>query len=120
MKRTSFMPLAIVTAFALSACATRTSVVDLYGQVAPATAAVRTIVITPATRYVNVEGGQIVKFVAGDKEFAWNFNNASTVSSFDLNEVAPSGMLDHPVRAYISPDPKYMGGGDRAARGGMR
>ena len=118
MKPTSFRPVTIVIAFALSACAARTSPVDFYGQSAPASAAERTIVITPATRYVNVVGGQIIKFLAGDKEFAWNFNNASTVSSFNLTDVAPSGVLDHPVRAYISPDPKYIGG--RAAHGGMR
>jgi Heavy-metal resistance protein CzcE len=120
MKLTFFVPVTIVIASALNACATRTPLADLYGQSASAAAAERTIVITPATKYVNVVGGQIVKFVAGDKEFAWNFNNASTVSSFGLNEVAPAGALDHPVRAYISPDPKYMGGGDRAGHGSMR
>ncbi len=109
----SFLPMTLVTAFALGACATRTSIVDLYGQSAPTSAAERTLVITPTTKYVNVEGGQIVKFVVGDKEFAWNFNNASTVRSFDLNDVAPSGVLSHVVRAYVAPDPKYIGGGDR-------
>ena len=110
MTRTSL--LAAIAALILSGCAARTSLTDLYGSPAPVTAAQRTIVITPATRYVNVEGGEIIRFVVGDKEFGWNFNNAMSVSSFSLNEVAPAGLLNQPVRAYVSPDPKYMGGGD--------
>jgi hypothetical protein len=103
----------VVLAASLAACANQASRVDLYGQSAPVAAAERTIVITPTTKHVNVEGGQIVKFVADGKEFGWNFNTAASVHSFDLNEVAPAGALNHQVRAYISPDPKYIGGGDR-------
>jgi hypothetical protein len=73
----------------------------------------RTIVIDPATTYVNVEGGQVVRFVVGDKEFGWNFNFAQPLGSLDLKRVAPPGVLDHTVRAYVSPDPKYSGGGDK-------
>jgi hypothetical protein len=94
----------------LAACATRSSYVDLYGEPADPAAAQRTIVILPETRYVNVEGGQVVRFVTGDKEFAWNFFVAKSVSSFELNEVAPPGILAHTVRAYVSPDPRYIGG----------
>jgi hypothetical protein len=110
----SSLMVAVLTA-SLVACANQNqaSRVDLYGQSAPVAAAERTIVITPATKYVNVEGGQIVKFVADGKEFAWNFNTAATIHSFDLNAVAPAGALNHLVRAYISPDPKYIGGGDK-------
>lgn len=85
----------------------------LYGDLAPPASAQRTIVIHPDTRHVNVEGGEIVRFVVGDKEFAWNFFVASAISSFDLSEVAPPGILDHPVRAYVKPDPKYRGNGMR-------
>jgi hypothetical protein len=100
----------LFVANAVTGCATRTGYADLYGMPAPASAAVRTIVISPNTRYVNVEGGEVVNFIVGDKAFAWDFFVAPTVSAFDLNEAAPSGMLDHVVRAYISPDPKYIGG----------
>jgi hypothetical protein len=93
-----------------AACATRTDYVDLFGEPAAPGAAQRTIVIQPDTRYVNVEGGQVVRFIAGDKEFAWNFFVARTVNSFDLNEVAPPGILAHTVRAYVSQDPRYIGG----------
>lgn len=97
----------------VTACAPRVPIVELYGQPAPVAAAQATIVITPVTRHVNVEGGQIIRFVVDGKEFAWNFNTASSISSFSLNAVAPVGMLNQPVRAYVSPDPKYMSGGDR-------
>jgi hypothetical protein len=80
----------------------------LYGDAAPSSAANYTIVIHPDTPYVNVQGGDTVNFVVGDRQFAWTFNVARTVWAFDLNDVAPPGMLDHTVRAYISPDPKYM------------
>jgi hypothetical protein len=108
MKRIIHTPLLFCVVLALGACATRTSYVDLYGQPAPAAAADRTIVITPATRHVNVEGGQTVNFIVDGKQFAWSFNVARTVHSFDLNEVAPPGVFNHVVRAYVTPDPKYI------------
>jgi hypothetical protein len=103
-----------LTAAGVTACATRTSYADLYGDPAAPSAAQRTIVIYPNTRYVNVEGGEVIRFVVGDKEFGWNFLVARGISMFRLNEVAPPGLLDHEVRAYVSPDPRYIGGDDKA------
>lgn len=100
---------------ALNGCATRTPV-ELYGEPAPVSAAQRTIVISPDTRHVNVEGGEIIRFVAGGKEFGWSFNNALSVNSFSLNAVAPPGLLNQPVHAYVSRDPRYIGGGDGPER----
>jgi hypothetical protein len=86
--------------------------IDLLGDPAPVSAAAYTIVITPDTKWLNVTGGDVVKFVAGDKSFAWAFNVAFGVSSFDLNRVAPPGILGRTVRVYVAPDPRYIGGGD--------
>jgi hypothetical protein len=80
---------------------------DLFGDPIPPSSAARTITITPDTRFVNVEGGEWVRFMVGDRSFGWAFNVAISVSSFDLNQVAPPGILDHKVIAYVSPDPKY-------------
>lgn len=91
---------------------------DLWGAPAPVSAATRTIVITPDTRYVNVTGGEVVTFVVGDKAFAWSFNGTRYVAPFDLSITAPPGVLDHAVIAYIAPDPRYMGGGGRGSHGG--
>ena len=84
---------------------------DLLGDPAPVSAATYTMVITPETKWVNVTGGDVVKFVAGDQSFAWAFNVASSISSFDLNRVAPPGVLGRKVMVYVAPDPKYIGGG---------
>jgi hypothetical protein len=80
--------------------------VYLFGTPADPSAAMRTIVIRPDTKSVNVTEGDIVKFVVGDNTFAWKFDTALTVRNFELNEVAPPGMLDHPVRAYVATGPR--------------
>lgn len=75
---------------------------EFLGDPAPVIAATRTIVITPDTKYVNVTGGETVKFVVGEKSFAWKFNDRNL--SFDLSRTVPSSVLDHQVRAYIEPN----------------
>lgn len=104
------------------ACVSPTNVTprtDLLGDPAPPSAATRTIVITPDTKWVNVTGGNIVKFIVGDKTFTWNFNVAQTISSFDLSQVAPPGTLNRKVVAYVAPDPRYIGNGGRERVSGM-
>jgi len=73
---------------------------DRYGEPASPAVADRTIVIGPNTRWVNVNHGEIVKFVANGKEFAWDFDGLP--QTFDLKEVAPQGAIDHNVRVYIA------------------
>ncbi|GAB3549466.1 hypothetical protein GCM10027343_31270 [Noviherbaspirillum agri] len=102
-----------IFAIALSACAYLPAErpIALLGDPAPPASASTTIVIEPGTRWVNVTGGDIVNFVVGGKSFAWAFNVAKGVSSFELNRVAPPNMLDHRVDVYVAPDPRYIGGG---------
>src|SRR4051812_43266863 len=104
MRRTQYFPAFIrlvLGIMALTACAAKNDGSSLYGQAMPVSAVERSIVIRPDTAYVNVEGGQTVKFIVGDKAFAWQFDVARTVSSFALNEIAPAGTLDHQVVAYV-------------------
>jgi hypothetical protein len=82
---------------------------DLLGDLSPPAAAQYTIVIRPDTKYVNIGGGDTVKFIAGNQTFTWIFNVGQTVASFDLNQIAPPGMLNHRVIAYVTPDPRYTG-----------
>lgn len=96
----------LTTAVITSHAATRR--MDLLGDTAPVTAAHRTIVVTPETRHVRVEGGEIVKFVVGEKSFAWHFNGPATTFALDLNRIAPADTLAHQVTAYIDPDPLYL------------
>jgi hypothetical protein len=93
-----------VTAVSSMAAATP---VTLLGDAVPVAAADRTIAITPDTKYINVVGGQTVKFDVNGKAFAWNFDGPDTVASFDLSRVAPAGTLDHSVIAYVSVNPMY-------------
>lgn len=74
---------------------------ELLGEVVPVAQAERTITITPSTRWVNVTKGETVRFVDEDREFAVHFERSA--DSFDLNALAPTGSLDHRVRAYLSP-----------------
>jgi hypothetical protein len=120
MRTRSLFPLLLAIALPLG-CASPERLgqrIDLLGDPAPPAAATRTIVITPETKWVNVTGGEIVKFVAGDKIFAWNFDGGRQISNFELNRVAPPGTLNHRVVAYVAPDPRYIGGNGR--HGGMR
>jgi hypothetical protein len=97
--------LALLTACALPpAVAPRT---DLLGEPVPPSAATRTIAITPATKWINVTGGDTVKFLVDDKEFAWSFNVARTVSFFSFKQIAPPGLLRRELVVYVAPDPRY-------------
>jgi len=73
---------------------------DRYGEAASPVAAERTIVIGPNTRSVNVNHGEVVKFVANGQEFAWDFDGLP--QAFDLKQVAPQGAIDHNVRVYVA------------------
>lgn len=84
--------------------------IDLLGDPATPSAAQRVIVITADTKHVNVRQDEIIKFVIGNKAFVWNFNGpAEVISSFPLKRVAPAGMLDNDVTAYIERNPRSSG-----------
>lgn len=107
MKINPFLP-SILTALLATACATSPTPLNLLGDPAPPSAATRTIVITPSTRYVNVTGGETIAFLVGDKAFGWSFNGIQNTPAFDLSRAAPAGVLDHKVLAYVAPNPLYM------------
>jgi hypothetical protein len=81
------------------------------GNAAPAQAAAdQVIVITDATRHVNVTGGQTVRFVVGERTFTWCFQNGSAhVIPFDLQAIAPQGLLNHRITTYVADNPLYSG-----------
>lgn len=79
----------------------------LLGETVPTTAATRTIVINPNTKYVRVQSGETVKFVVGGQEFGWQFDGPE--GPFDLGQIAPAGVVDHKVRGYVDPNPLYEG-----------
>jgi len=91
----------IFSAASLAASATVTDA-DMLGKAAQTAAAARTLIITPKTRWITVERGEIVKIVANGQEFAWAFNGMS--SSFILNRIAPAGSLNRDVKVYVWPN----------------
>lgn len=111
MNNKLFLPvLAALTIAATSTAALAgASQSDFRGAAAPAGArADQVVVITNATRHVNVTGGSTVRFVVGERSFSWNFQNGSAnVLPFDLQLIAPKGLLEHPVTAYVSDNPLY-------------
>jgi hypothetical protein len=109
MKTKKLYPAVLAFALSLPAVAAMAAPnTELLGDPAPDAAAEQTIRITPDTRYVNVEGGQIVKFEVGSKTFTWNFDGMDT-TTFDLSQVAPPAVLDHGVTVYMAPNPLYVG-----------
>jgi len=94
----------------LTACTSACAVMpraDLLGSPAPPHAASRVVNLTQATPYVNVISGDTIRFVNGSGEFAWSFNVSPIVQTFDLAQVAPPGVLGHPLRVYVAPNPIY-------------
>ena len=87
------------------ALARRDPGLELLGGPGSLSTVTRTIVIKPDTRYVNVTGGEVIRFEVGNKSFLWNFNGQR--SNFDLARVAPPSVLDHKVTAYVAPNPMY-------------
>ena len=102
-----------VAALALSATslsATALTFGDLYGEASEPSLADRTIVVTPNTKFVNVKHGEVVKIVAGGKEFAWEFDGIE--QPFELAKIAPQGAIGQNVRVYIEPSDMDTGLGD--------
>ena len=99
-----FVPVVAALTLSAASLAVTASVTeaDMLGKPAQASAAQRTISIDPKTRWITVERGDVVKFVANGQEFAWAFNGLA--SSFDLNRVAPSGVLDRNLKVYVWPN----------------
>jgi hypothetical protein len=83
---------------------------NLFGDRVEPLSASRTVVVGANTGHVNVTGGDVVKFVVGDKSFAWAFNGPSSIGEIDLNEIAPAGTLDHTVKVYVARNPDTDGG----------
>ncbi len=95
----------ILSAASLAAAAAVTES-DMLGSTAPLSAAQRTVVIDSKTKWVTVERGEVVRFEVNGREFAWAFNSMS--SSFDLNRIAPAGILDRDLKVYIWPNPEDL------------
>ena len=109
-----FSAVGLLVAFNAGAQGSRLSEVASFIQPPPATRLIgspaspaearRSITIAPNTRFVNVRYGEVVDFKTPQgQEFAVRFDVGQSVSSFDLQRVAPAGALDHRVTAFVAP-----------------
>lgn len=103
------LPVLLATTLVAGAAGAADQPAAFRGNAAPAQAAAdQVIVITDATRHVNVTGGQTVRFVVGDRAFTWCFQNGTAhVIPFDLQTIAPQGLLNHRVTTYVADNPLY-------------
>ncbi len=69
----------------------------------------RTIVIDSSTRWVNVNGGDVIRFVANGQTFDHRFNSYTNSFVYDLGKIAPAGALDRSLKVYVSADDRYTG-----------
>lgn len=81
---------------------------SLLGDPAPAQGYANEVVeVTNQTHHVNVTGGSTVRFVVDGHAFSWTFDNSGHVFPFDLERIAPKGLLHHEVDVYVSDNPLY-------------
>lgn len=108
-----FLALTVAAAMVCAACESPKNAMtraDSFGNPAPASAAARAVTITPNTYYVEVADDETVKFIVGDKSFAWTFDGPSDGYAFDLERVAPPGLFTHKVEAIVAANPLVVGG----------
>jgi hypothetical protein len=82
---------------------------SLMPTVATPEAADKMVVIKDTTKSVNVFENDTVLFKVGDKQFAIKFDGNNVY--YDLQTLAPPGVLDRKVKVYVAPNPKEHGQG---------
>jgi len=95
----------------LSGCASTASADLALGTPADGPSYDRKILIRENAKFVNVQDGEVVKFVVqepdgADKSFTWRFDAARETVA-DLSRLAPAGVLGRPVKVYIGSNPRY-------------
>lgn len=78
-----------------------------YGSSAAPQAASRTINLAAAGKSVNVDNGDTVKFVDGERSFTWHFDTLRDTANFDLAAIAPAQLALPNVRVYVGSNPLY-------------
>ena len=78
----------------------------LLGTSVPVATATRTVTLASETRWVNVAQGENVRFIVGAAEFGWRFDGPGA-RSFNLQSVAPAGVLGRSVTAFVTSAPGH-------------
>ena len=77
-------------------------IADPYGSPAPAPSARREIRIDPATRYVNVARGEIIRFSTPQGTFAWSFDTDRNRNGFEFSRIAPKTVATEGIRVFVA------------------
>jgi len=77
-----------------------------FGHAAPLSSATRTVSVTPDTRNVTVEQGDIVRFDIDGTSLVWQFDTLDA-RSFDFAAIAPSAAKPGRIRVYVRENPLY-------------
>jgi len=101
--RTFGSPIALVAALALAAP------LLIANATASGASVDRTIVIDSSTRWVNVNGGDVIRFNANGQSFDYRFNSYTQSRVYDLGKIAPAGALNRSVKVYVTADDRYTG-----------
>jgi hypothetical protein len=83
-----------------------TSPLGVHGSPVDPQDAQRVLVIQPNTRWVNVTQGETVRFVVAASQFSWRFDGLDG-RSFDLQTIAPPGVLARTVTVYVTRNPGH-------------
>ncbi len=79
-----------------------------YGQAAPPTTAYYALKVDGATKWVNVNNGDTVRFDVNGKQFGWHFDTCKDYSIVKLSAIAPGDTDVGATRIYVSLNPVYM------------
>lgn len=90
----------VATAVSAGSVKTMPNGQSIYGSPATNTRDALTVNVG-STKALNVDCGDIVTFQNGDKRFSWKFE-AVNHGVVDLQDVAPAGFSDQPLRIYVS------------------
>lgn len=99
-----------ISAALISGCAATavTGPADALGARADARQATREVVITPQTRWINVESGETVRFsAAGGESVIWYFDTPSWAIG-RLGDIAPKLAQGRDIKIYVAMPRLYM------------
>ncbi len=72
------------------------------GMDAGTAAANRDIDVTAPRKYINVQRGEVVRFLTSQGSFTWSFDTSPTVSIFDFARIAPAGIDAGSITVHVA------------------
>lgn len=97
-----FSALLAIAGFATAVSAQAAIPARLLGTPVPDSVASRVVTITPNTDSINAKWGHSIEFKDHGKSFAYEFDGPRADDArVNLERVAPAGMINHPVYAYV-------------------